>query len=460
MNDVTHRKPPVRMVAKRRIKRLDSMDWLAFAIPFLRFIQVKVVGVLSGADILVMIAFVYLGFRGKLKLETRQARTLMVLCSLWLVAQIVTDRVRHTAFADYARGWSNIGFTIATFAVLLTLLYRRSGRLMLYGWGLVAGSLLNYWITPDTNMQADPWKFGIALPVTWAVLLFASRKSCRGNWPVILAMSIGILNFALGTRGLGGFCLAAAFYLSATRFLRDKTAGGMKLKAGAVMGIAASVVFGAIGIVWGYSYAAKSGLLGEHAREKYQLESAGKYGVLLGGRVTVLGALPAIYASPILGHGSWARDPLYAFLEKRALVLLGYDDPTEFNTEDMKEGYIPEHSYILGAWVNAGILGALFWFWVFVLTARALLRVYPPSVPMLPMAAFAGFATMWDLAFSPYGAEMRIITPYYIVLLMTCMAMASRASAKAMGGVATRSKNGSKRAAPRANAAASSGRTS
>ncbi|MFZ0395266.1 MAG: hypothetical protein WCF17_10825 [Terracidiphilus sp.] len=441
-------------------KSLDLLDCLAFLIPFLRVVQLKVIGTLSGSDVAIAIIFLCLALGRRFNLKPRGAKTLLILCSLWLVSQCVTDVVRHTAFRDYARGWSNIGFTLATFTIFFTILYGRPKRLTLYAWGLVIGTLLQSWITPDKYMQGDPWKFGISYPVTWAILLFASRKKCRDPWPVALAMAAGVLNMALGTRSTGGFCLAAALYLSVTRFLRNRAARGVKLKVGTIAAVAATLAIGAIGIVWAYSYAAKAGMLGEQARNKYKLESGGKYGLLLGGRVEVLASIPAIYASPILGHGSWARDPLYVYMEKRALALLGYDVREEMDLEAFKEGYIPEHSYILGAWVSAGILGAVFWFWVFILVVRALSRVYPASVPLLPFAAFAGFETLWDLLFSPYGSEMRIITPFYVVLLMTCMTMASRASANAIAGLVRKPQSGSKAAALRASTVASSARTS
>ncbi len=414
---------------------------------------------MSGSDILLIVVFVYLGVRGKIKFKASQARWLMVLCSLWLVSQVVTDVVRHSAFVDLARGWSNIGLTLVNFAVFFSVLYQKPRRLAIYGWGLVIGSLLHFWITPDKIMKDYPWKFGYAGPLSLAVFLFASRKECRGPWPVILATAIGLINIVMGSRSTGGFCLAAVLYLSVTHLLRNRAVLGGKLKAGAIAAMAAALLIGAVGMLWAYSHAAKAGMLGEQAQGKYELQASGKYGFLLGGRVETLAELPAIYASPILGHGSWARDPMYAMLEMRGLKMLGYKDATDYDLDLLKEGYIPNHSYILGAWVNAGILGAAFWLWVFVLTARALLRVYPSSVPMLPFAALVGFETLWDLWFSPYNGESRIFTPFYVVLLMTCMSMALRAPADASTAEVRKPRSGSRAAALRASTVASSART-
>jgi hypothetical protein len=418
-------------------KGTDSGDILAFLIPCLQFIQINVIGVLNGADLMLLFVFIYLVFRGRLRIATPVGKRFIVLCSLWLVSQIVTDIVRHSAFVDYARGWSNIGMTLVNFAVIYTLLYGRPKRLLLYAGGLAAGTLLTLLINPDLNMQVEPWKFAIAYPVCWLVMLYASREKSRGYEPVVLCAIVGAVNIALGTRSIGSFCLIVALYLLALRFIHRKGARVMKLRPGVIVAALATLIVAASGILWTYAYVAKSGMLGEDAREKYEEQSSGKYGVLVGGRVELLGSIPAIYDSPILGHGSWARDPKYLIIERQALATMGYKNAEDYSRADAESGIIQTHSYIFGAWVDSGILGAVFWGWVFLLTAKMLLSVYPPTIRLLPLASFAAFTQLWDILFSPYGAQQRIVSPYYVVLIMTCMGIAaSRQNAQAADGTA------------------------
>ncbi len=413
---------PVRKGSRSR----DPADILVFLIPCLQLIQIRVVGVLNGSDLLLLAVFFYLVFREKVRIATPTGKWFVVLCSLWLVSQCVTDVVRHTAFADYSRGWSAIGITLINFVVLCTLMYGRPRRLVLYGWGLVAGSALTFLISPNDYAQDQPWKFGISFPVNLAVFLFVSREKCRDHWRITLCVLIGVIDIFLGTRSLGEMCLAAACYLLATRFLRGKSKAGSKVKAGTKLTLAASIILGIAGTAWAYQYAATAGILGNEARTKYEGESSGEYGVLIGGRGDLLGAFAAIYDSPILGHGSWAKDWSYIIAEERALALMGYQGATDMSREELEGGVIPAHSYLLQAWVWGGIVGALFWAWVFVLTARMLMRVYPPTVVLLPVMSFMGFSLLWEILFSPYGATTRIIFPYYIVILMTCADMAPR----------------------------------
>jgi O-antigen ligase len=173
-------------------------------------------------------------------------------------------------------------------------------------------------------------------------------------------------------------------------------------------------------------------MLGEDARSKFEMQSSGQFGIILGGRMDVLGAFFAIYDSPVLGHGSWAKDPKYLIAQQQALALMDYKVEGIVSPEELEEGLIPSHSHILGAWVDAGILGALFWGWVLFMTVKSLARVHPSTVALLPLASFAAFQLLWDLLFSGYGAEMRIITPYFIVVVMSCLSVTTPALRQAL----------------------------
>jgi hypothetical protein len=314
-----------------------------------------------------------------------------------------------------------IGLTLMNFAVFFSLLYGDRRRLVIYAWGLTIGTLLQVVFVPDQYMAADPWKFGYAFSVTWAVLLIASGEQRRLSSAIFLTVSVGIINLLMGSRSICGLSLATALYLVLTGFARKRMLKGAQLKTGAAVALGASIIAGAIGIVWSYQYFAGGGFLGDKARDKYESQSSGRYGLLLGGRTEMLGYIPAIIDSPILGHGSWAKEPKYVIMQHQALAILGYNNAEDTSLEAMQTGLIPTHSYIFGAWVDAGVLGAFFWSWVFYLTLRMVLRVHPTTAMLLPFAVYAAFGLLWDLLFSPYGGQQRIVTPYYIVLLLTCL---------------------------------------
>ena len=117
---------------------------------------------------------------------------------------------------------------------------------------------------------------------------------------------------------------------------------------------------------------------------------------------------------PILGHGSWAKNPGYAarILDAR---IHGYDI---HYTSHVQSDLIPTHSHLMGAWVEAGVLGALLWLWAIFLVLRVLANLYITREPLGPLLAFIGFLMLWDILFSPFGAERRLTVPFNLVLMM------------------------------------------
>jgi hypothetical protein len=148
----------------------------------------------------------------------------------------------------------------------------------------------------------------------------------------------------------------------------------------------------------------------------------------------MLGSIPAIYDSPILGHGSWARDPKYLIIERQALAKMGYTNAQDYSRTDVETGIIQTHSYIFGAWVYAGILGAVFWAWVWVMAVKVLLRVYPPKFVLPAIVPWIAFELLWGILFSPYAETARVFVPYDVVVLMGYGSIAHFSAAQAATG--------------------------
>src|SRR5258708_14335741 len=100
------------------------------------------------------------------------------------------------------------------------------------------------------------------------------------------------------------------------------------------------------------------------------MESRCDAGVLLAGRNEFLAAGSAIRDSPFIGHGSWAKDPKYKAILYDRLAELGYRKMGP----ELESDVIPSHSYVFGAWVESGILGAVFWCWALWLIGSAPIR--------------------------------------------------------------------------------------
>ena len=94
-------------------------------------------------------------------------------------------------------------------------------------------------------------------------------------------------------------------------------------------------------------------------------------------------------------------------------------DADAISRQDIVSGIIQTRSYIFGAWVYAGILGAIFWAWVWVMVLKALMKVDPPKLVLPHLVPWMAFELLWAILFSPYSVGAHVIAPYYIVVLMS-----------------------------------------
>jgi O-antigen ligase len=79
---------------------------------------------------------------------------------------------------------------------------------------------------------------------------------------------------------------------------------------------------------------------------------------------------------------------------------------------------IPTHSHIFGAWVEAGLIGAVFWVFVLRLIFRSMRRALDLRAPTDVLILLTGAMMIWDVFFSPFGANERLSWAAALVLLI------------------------------------------
>lgn len=401
------------------LRQIKLLDLLAVLVPVTQFMEIKLVGRLFMPDVLLACLFPMLFFEKGRRLRARLPMIFILFAFFWLFGQIATDMVRGTGIHDYARGWAKIAFTLVNFCALYLLLYGHQRRLLLYAFGLAAGGWISYFVNPSLYAMDYPWKFGYGVPTTWVLILLATAVvSNRRSGPYIASGIFAVtasLNIYMGFRSFGGICfLAACFLFVQARW--GKRLANIRSRPRHALLIGLLVAVAGVGVLQMYDYTARSGMLGEDALKKYEVQAAGEYGLFLGGRSELLVSGRAILDSPLLGHGSWAKNDQYSSLLIELKRQAGY--VVGLNAAD-DDGLIPTHSHLLGAWVEAGFLGAIFWAWVICLPIRVLLRPHGAMNCLTPLVAFVAFLLVWDILFSPYGATLRFMTPYYVVVMMT-----------------------------------------
>lgn len=414
-------------------QRTNWIDWLLFLIGLASFYHVNVIGELYPSELVLMALFPIIWMEKRHFLAATPIPTLLLLFGVWLFAQIGTDLIRNTPAIDMARGWAAIIVFFADFAVVYMLVSERPRRVYLLLFGYALGWLIQPIIQPYSFFSGEPWKFGYGYPFTLLVFAWigwkygADIRRMRRYVPFLFVL--GLFSIYMNARSLGGFTVLSAVLI----WLRGSRIGErLRWRVSPLRMAAVALVAGAaiLALKVFYSHAAEQGWLGEKAKMKYEMQASGKLGLIIGGRVEVIPAVFAVMDSPLIGHGSWAKDPRY-----REYLMLLLDFGYELNESQLKAAVehsdlIPCHSHILQAWVWAGVLGALFWLFVL----RWLLKIAWTSFRW-PTALFAPlmFLVMmsaWDVLFSPFGSMTRFAWAIKLTVLFVSWRLLRQARAK------------------------------
>lgn len=408
-------RPQVPMVRPRPLL-LDPWVALALLYPLTMLVEFDLVGQLYLIDLLGLPLLGLLLVRPDAQARLRQIAPAVMLLALWLASAIVTDLIRATPPADFLRGWGRTGFFALQILVLWLWLPRRQAYFASFAIGLGIAAIFS---VPE-EFASFEWKFGYdraASLVTLGLAYFAVRKAPRLGVAVPLVM-IGIALFLLLQSARSAFGIAfVAAVIAALVLVKDRMSGRRgRLGGGALLalvGLAGAAAMGAFSL---YGSAVEDGLLGRAALEKYREQTGGEVPLILGGRTESLVSIQAIADSPIIGHGSWARDKRYADMFYAARVRLGL--PME-NPLAQRSDLIPTHSHLFGAWVEAGLAGGIFWIWVIGTIVMAVLALFRGGrTALAPLACYAATALLWSTLFSPSGATERFFDAFCLVLVM------------------------------------------
>jgi hypothetical protein len=409
-----------RPTASRWSLKTTTADALAFLIALTTAFSVNLVGSLPVAEIIVLpLAPIFIIFCRHRPIPP-VLKAIFFLMGLWLFGQVLTDIYRHTAAVDWMRGNSTIVFFAIDLALLNALLSGNERRKVVFMVGGAIGSLLLARFAPPRLARDEPWKFGYSGGTILLVILISCFFYKHRHYIVVYLLFAGIIAVNLLENYRSPVLILLLAMVLVLPIIPERI-GRLKLlpRAGSFLRVA--VLAGlAIGGGWIASslvhWVTTTGIIGEEAQAKNQEETQGS-GILLGGRPEILVSSRAVMESPILGHGSWARD--YRYVEM--LNDIRIEQGKAGNLEDLEEstgGVIPAHSHLMGAWVSAGILGAVFWTFVMWLLIRATIKVSVTRSPLAPVYGYLMISLIWAVAFSPFSGTSRMGEGFLIVVIV------------------------------------------
>ena len=384
---------------------------------------VNIFGQLYITELIFLSFLPFLLVKKRIRLQSNLKR-ILILGSLWLLVQVVTDLMRGTPVNDFLRGWAGIGFFLLDTLVLYILTDFQVKRIMSFLLGHILGNLVHLFFQPSPFFVAEPWKFGFAWPIILFMLLIIARTAkYHLDWVKYWFFPLFILgSFSLYQNSRTNAWLV--FLTAGLILLRFSNLGRrllvLRMRLGSMIVLGMFILTLTFGVLKTYQYTVSQGWLGEEAKAKYLIQYNPKFGlagIVLGGRNQVLGSIQAITDSPLLGQGSWARDPKYRQYVYQ-LEELGYTLNGNIENYVNKTDLIPAHSHFFQAWIWAGPLGAFFWVFVAVVIIRYVLRSFQFPNSFFPMIMFLSASALWNILFSPFGAEMRINWAYTLVIIL------------------------------------------
>lgn len=378
--------------------------------------SVTIVGALPGDELLLIPFLPILLLAKGSRAFNRRYLLFHVLTAAWLLGTFIADLYNGSPTGSRLKGIARVVFFAADFIALAIVINGKTRRMVIFALSIVAVMLTYVWeFRGEFLLQ---WKFGGSSALIILSLLASSYYYARRKYWVCIGISIVLawLNLIYAFRSQMGIVLASAV-LIVPLFPEHQTLHGAHsirgrnlVKLVVLLSLAGGAAYLASQLI---TYAAGHGFFEDDLAEKFQTQSEGKLGVLVGGRPETLVAIQAIRDSPIIGHGSFAVDPRYLELEQDIQYEYGYSDS---DTPENVYPSIPTHSHLTMAWVESGILGGLLWIYILALTVRAIMQVALLRPNLAPLYSYLLVNFVWDILYSPLGSVNRLWAAYLVLL--------------------------------------------
>jgi len=392
--------------------------------------RLNIGGAITPGEILLLLLTPFLFKRMRQIAQLRPAKQILMLLAIYLLSNIISDIYRHTPPIDFLRGWSRSLMMGFGFLALGALIGSNEYRILAF---ILGGTLSNMFADFFGEMRVGIehssttlYKFVFGVPIsTFAFILYGWFGSVFWGLPRIAPYFSGALAFLMNSRSLAGITIMAA--LVQGLFKKQFSISDALKTSNIAKYISVAAGIGAIYIF--YVTAAPAGWLGPEAKAKFESQKGSAVGAkfsLTSGRHELAFSWPKIEQSPIIGWGSWAKDPVYVF---ERCLLMGGSVPQARYVSRVNGGLIPTHSHFFGAWLESGILGAVFWG---VMMIKALSIVFTGKLNIMkrlsPVLTFIFMIFLWDVLFSPFGGERRLWNGFLLWLFVLIPLIAARAN--------------------------------
>ncbi len=340
----------------------------------------------------------------KRKYEVSDLRILKFLdlfCTFSILNQLIVDSFNDIDFSETLKSCAQLIVMWALIRVAIIYTQPDYFRFIYYVSGFLISVSLQYFFDPTIYMLADPWKFALGPTITGLYfLLISSKISTFAN--TILSTFLISIDVLLGSRSLALFTFLALLLTLKSQKTRSRSIGKLVV-------IIASIMVLMFCVERIYHHLSTTGSLGRSQQVK-ALDQYSAGPIVFTGRSEIAFELAAIKSNPVFGSGSNPEitikilndtQKINEFLGVHTLATNAYKDVLE-------NGEIPQHSVLLSAWVEGGLILFFFWIIIFVWAIRKFTQISKTLPPFGRYATYVGLSSIWAMIFSPLGAGSRM----------------------------------------------------
>lgn len=407
--------------------------WL-FLIGMFTMTRINVGGKLGISELFMLIFAPFIFFKNFEVFRREKITGFILLAFLWLCGAVFSDWYNQTFYVLAMKGIASPVMVLTNVIVLYALLRKNPENLRWLLLGLAISSIISIFafqnisdeelriIGADTNARTHVTGYKLF----WGNMVRAWVGLLISGWYLQIPKAIslwGVMAIMITYVLCGGRSASASYMVT---FLLiciggTKVASMMRIRKNMVM-ILVVLAFAGVAFKAVYKYAAVNGLLSESEQRKYERQTSGGSGGILGmfmsGRSEIFIASNAALDKPIIGHGSHAIDDngyVADFVKKYGSDI---DQKLYYEAALNQIHQIPYHTQIVTFWMWHGIFGLLFWGYVFYLVVWTLFKgmaVYPS---MFGYLALVLPVLLWDLFFSPFGSRVSECATFVMCLII------------------------------------------
>lgn len=343
-------------------------------------------------------------------------RFVNLFCLISCSHQWFTDTVNNVIGFETIKSIAQVLIIWALLRIAIIFLQPDVMRFIYYVVGLQISVIVQFLLSPNVYMSAEPWKFALG-PVATSMFFIFVMWARRKNLLFLGAAILIILDLLLGARSLALFTLFTLI-LTSIKIFRNREFLPKYILAAISM---IALMFMTERVYFSLSTNGTFGI-------KQQLKAQDQYAagpILFTARSEIPFALAAIKLNPIIGIGS-SPQFTYELLNETQLInsKLGIQTRlTNSYKQAVKTGKFPNHSMIFTAWIESGLIIFIFWTIILVwIITKCSDLLSNPSPPFGYYAMFGGINTLWAILFSPLGADSRM----YLAVGLAALFLQSR----------------------------------